>query len=88
MKKVIIARYGEVHLKGGNRDVFLRALRKNVAERTNAKVTIGDGRLVISEYADEIAALDAVATTFGIVSASVARIVATSRCHSWPHRHP
>jgi len=67
---LIIARWGEIHLKGDNRGYFLRALKKNLENATGAKVVIDSGRAFITEYDDLDTALDAAANTFGIVSVS------------------
>lgn len=82
MKKVILARYGEIHLKGGNREIFLRQLKKNLDRRVrecglNAKVNVNDSRVIVDDYAgvDECSLLDILTTTFGLVSVSVASLV-------------
>ena len=76
MGKVIVARYGEVHLKGENRGYFLRALERNVraAVGAAAKVKTEQGRIVIIPADPKTASATArrVANVFGIVSASVA----------------
>ena len=66
MANFIIARWGEIHLKGNNRGFFLRALKKNLENATGAKISIDSGRAIITGSCD----IQAVANTFGIVSAS------------------
>ena len=75
MNRVIVARLGEIHLKGGNRAMFLNALLRNLRRRLpGCKVEHVDTRILIqSETIDEIA--PTVANTFGITSLSVADIV-------------
>ncbi|MCH5159288.1 MAG: tRNA 4-thiouridine(8) synthase ThiI [Clostridiales bacterium] len=78
--KVIIIRYGEIHLKGNNRDFFESVLvaniRKVLAEykyefaRSNARYVI---RSFDEMYLDEI--VDAVKNVFGVHSLSIAEEV-------------
>lgn len=70
--KIIIARWGEIHLKGDNRGFFLKALRKNLQVATGAKVEIDNGRAYITEFDDIKKTVQAAADTFGIVSVSPA----------------
>jgi len=71
---MVIARYGEVHLKGRNRNVFMRALTNNLRSRLKnlANVKLGDGRYVIDNYkvADEKRVIEITMNTFGLVSCS------------------
>ena len=69
-KKIIIARYGEIHLKSGNRGYFLRELKRNLEQNTGQKVIIENSRIIIN--CDDESVLDKVAKTFGITSASLA----------------
>ena len=78
MQNVILVRYGEIHLKGLNRPYFERLLMqamKNAVRPFGAKVTKGDGRYYVRDFADAetenvIAALRRV---FGIHSVSPAK---------------
>lgn len=75
MDKIIIARWGEIHLKGDNRGFFLKALQKNLETATCAKVAIFGGRVFITDFDDLDTTLNAVANTFGIVSVSPAVMI-------------
>jgi len=77
MKNLIIARYGELHLKGGNRDFFLSVLTQNLRKRIGerAEVKVAGQRITLEDYANESEVMDIVISTFGIVSASVATLV-------------
>jgi len=77
MEKVIILRYGEIHLKGGNRGFFEHALIQNI------KKSLGDlkcslnkisGRYVLSNYnpSDEGLIIEKVSKVFGLHSLSIA----------------
>jgi len=68
MSQVIIARYGEVHLKGKNRGLFLRALTNNLkhAVGANVDVSLSDNRYIFTGSVDP----QKIANTFGIVSVS------------------
>jgi len=63
---MIIARWGEIHLKGDNRGFFLKALKKNLEAATGEKVIIENGRAYTTGD------IQAVVNTFGVVSASPA----------------
>jgi len=69
MTKVIIARYGEVHLKGANRGYFLKALQKNIENRVGQKIKLDNSRFVIDGDDEKIAY--SVAEVFGITSVSI-----------------
>lgn len=77
MEKIIMARCGELMLKGLNRSYFESALRRNIKSAVsgfgNAEVNIAQGRIFI-EPADENFKFDnamkAVSKVFGIVSLS------------------
>ena len=80
--KVIIIRYGEIHLKGNNRDFFESVLVANIKHvlseykyefsRSNARYVI---RNFDETYLDEI--VDAVKCVFGVHSLSIAEEVET-----------
>lgn len=71
-KQLLIARWGEIHLKGNNRGFFLKALQKNLKLATGAAVVIHGGRAFITDFADLNTTLNIAANTFGIVSVSPA----------------
>ena len=70
---MIIARYGEVHLKGKNRNLFLRRLTDNLrhAVGKDITVTLKDGRYMF----DANAPIQKICNTFGITSASKCKVV-------------
>lgn len=77
MENVIVIRYGEIYLKGKNREFFERQLIKNIRHKLKAytcKLNIGRSRYLVTDYPaqqeEEIVA--ALKTTFGIHSLSVA----------------
>jgi thiamine biosynthesis protein ThiI len=76
MEKVILIRYGEIHLKGLNRPYFERALlcniKKALKDIPNVKVIRAQGRFYVEDYADEAAVIQALTRVFGIVSISPA----------------
>ncbi|HPD02179.1 MAG: tRNA uracil 4-sulfurtransferase ThiI [Christensenellales bacterium] len=77
MKKIIIVRYGEIFLKGNNRDYFISLLIKNIKEALvglNYYLVKAQGRVLIENYAasDENAIFDRLLTVFGIYSLSKA----------------
>ena len=71
---MILARYGEVHLKGKNRAVFMRALTTNLRNRLKglASVKLVEARYIIDEYkaANEQKIIEITANTFGLTSVS------------------
>lgn len=79
MKKVILLRYGEIHLKGKNRGSFENALLRNIESAIfsvdeDAKVTRIGGRYVVYNF-DEVnleRLVDKCSKVFGLVSLSVA----------------
>lgn len=79
MENIIIARYGEIHLKGNNRGLFLRALRANAVTAVGklASVRLEGPRIVIYNYKrdDESYLVTRIANVFGVVSASPAVVV-------------
>jgi len=76
--KVILLRYGEIHLKGQNRPFFERLLIKSIKEAMrsfeNAKVERQQGRYFVKGIADEDvdAAVSALTKVFGLHSLSIA----------------
>lgn len=76
MEKVILIRYGEIHLKGLNRPYFEKKLLENIKKSLrhipDVKVVRAQGRFYVENYADEAAVIDALTRVFGIVSISPA----------------
>lgn len=77
MDKLILIRYGEIHLKGKNRRFFENALIKNINDNIKAYEHVFEhapARYIVSGYkpADENAIIDALTKTFGIHSISIA----------------
>jgi tRNA uracil 4-sulfurtransferase len=70
MKKVIVIRYGEVALKKGNRDFFVKALMKNVLSRLGNEFSVLKryGRIVVSGDVEnnESRITEVLSKTFGI----------------------
>jgi len=71
---VIIARYGEVHLKGKNRDIFMSVLTRNLRKRlgNDYKVDLHNSRYIVRPYDDS--AMQIVANTFGLTSVSKCKV--------------
>jgi thiamine biosynthesis protein ThiI len=71
---VVVARIGEIFLKGGNRKIFVRALLQNLrlAVTEKCKITYNDYRFNITEYdpKDENLIIEKISRVFGIVSSS------------------
>ena len=79
VNKVILLRYGEIHLKGKNRGIFENALLKNIESATfsvdgQAKVLKIGGRYVVFGFCQENSNLlvEKLTKVFGLVSLSVA----------------
>jgi thiamine biosynthesis protein ThiI len=76
MEKVILIRYGEIHLKGQNRPYFERKLLDNIKKALrgidDVKVIRAQGRFYVEDYTDENAVIQALTRVFGIVSISPA----------------
>lgn len=76
---IIIARYGEIHLKGRNRAVFLNALTRNLrnAVGEDCKIELHDGRYVFTEYPqnkeDEL--VTRISRIFGLTSVSPCKVI-------------
>ncbi|MBR2070504.1 MAG: tRNA 4-thiouridine(8) synthase ThiI, partial [Clostridia bacterium] len=80
MKKIIIARYAEIYLKGKNIAFFESRLKKNIEkalEEFNVKVKILRCRYQISDYDefDENEIIDRLKKVFGIHSISTCYVV-------------
>ncbi len=79
MEKVVLLRYGEIHLKGKNRGFFDNQLIKNIESATKkidekSKISKVGGRYLISEFNNENleAIVSACTKVFGLVSLSIA----------------
>ena len=76
MEKVLLLRYGEIHLKGLNRPYFERVLLSNIEKALEAygdvKVIKAQGRYYIENLGDDPRIYDAVSRIFGIISFSPA----------------
>ncbi len=79
MDKVILLRYGEIHLKGKNRGVFDNALIKNIEKvmykiDENAKISKVGGRYLVSNFDQNNLTIltEKISKVFGLVSLSVA----------------
>ena len=80
LERVIVIRYGEIYLKGKNRDFFEKQLVKNIRNKLKAfecKTVFGRSRYTVTDYNEEqerdiVAALK---TVFGIHSISIAYCV-------------
>ena len=83
MRKVILIRYGEIHLKGNNRSFFERLLVKNLEKACkpfNANVKKIQGRYLVSDFEEynEEEICEAISCVFGVTSLSVAYEVQTN----------
>ena len=72
MERLLLIKYGEIHLKGNNRPYFIRSLKQRLMERMvklGARVWEKDGRMFILDYPmeseDEL--IRSAADTFGVV---------------------
>ncbi len=84
MRKVIIAKYGEIHLKGNNRGYFERLLvnnMKKVAEKFGAKVHKISGRYLVDEFEGENADIlaEGLSKVFGLTAICVATEIKTDK---------
>ena len=75
MRKVLLARFGEVHLKGQNRPYFMRMLVENVKKMVapiGGHVWLSDSRIYVSDFEDMDECVSLVTKVFGIYSVSPA----------------
>ena len=75
MRNVLLARFGEVHLKGSNRPYFLRTLVDNVrkaVEDIGGHVWMAESRIYVSDAGDMDQCAERVRKVFGIYSVSPA----------------
>ena len=84
MNKVIILRYGELHLKGKNKGFFERLLINNIKNSVSefdCHVNKISGRYIISDFddMDEVLLVEKLKKVFGLVSLNVAVELETSK---------
>lgn len=75
MNKVILIRFNEIHLKGGNKKYFLKLLYNNIrtaVKQYNCKVENIQNRILIRDYNDEQGIINTLRFVFGVHSISVA----------------
>ncbi|MBE5791354.1 MAG: tRNA 4-thiouridine(8) synthase ThiI [Clostridia bacterium] len=75
MRRVLLARFGEVHLKGNNRPYFLRTLVDNVrkaVEDIGGHVWMAESRIYVANATDMDECAERVRKVFGIYSVSPA----------------
>ena len=75
MRRVLLARFGEVHLKGNNRPYFLRTLVNNVrkaVEDIGGHVWMAESRIYVANATDMDECAERVRKVFGIYSVSPA----------------
>lgn len=83
MNKVILLRYGELHLKGKNRGFFEKLLIKNIEEKLvgyNCKLNIYRGRYIVSDFDEQFISdiISELTAVFGLHSLSVGYETETS----------
>ena len=75
MNKVILIRFNEIHLKGGNKKYFIKLLHNNIKSALkglNCKIENIQNRLLIRDYLDEDEIITNLKAVFGVHSISVA----------------
>ena len=75
MKKIVLLRLGELFLKGENRYVFENVLLTNIRRKLsglNFKIERTQGRVLVTNFDDEIEVVDRLSKVFGLTSLSVA----------------
>ncbi|MBR2970012.1 MAG: tRNA 4-thiouridine(8) synthase ThiI, partial [Clostridia bacterium] len=75
MNNVILIRFSEIHLKGGNKKYFLKLLYNNIKAALkdfSCKLENIQNRLLVRDYDDEDAIIDTLKCVFGIHSISKA----------------
>lgn len=81
MKKAIIIRYGEIHLKGDNRSYFERLLADNIKyalKNYKFELNIIRGRYIITDFDEEDEIIIKLSKVFGIHSYSLGYMVSTN----------
>ncbi len=75
MNNVILIRFSEIHLKGGNKKYFLKLLYNNIKSALkgfSCKIENIQNRLLVRDYDDEDGIIDALKCVFGVHSISKA----------------
>ncbi|MBR6779100.1 MAG: tRNA 4-thiouridine(8) synthase ThiI [Clostridia bacterium] len=75
MNKVILIRFSEIHLKGGNKKYFIKLLYNNIKHALKAfECTIENiqNRLIVKDYQEEDEIIEALRCVFGVHSISKA----------------
>lgn len=75
MNNVILIRFNEIHLKGGNKKYFIKLLYNNIKEALKEfeyKIENIQNRLVVRDYNDEQGIIDTLRCVFGVHSISKA----------------
>lgn len=75
MNKIILIRFNEIHLKGGNKKYFTHLLFENIKTALkgyNCKIENIQNRLLVRDYTDENGVIDALKCVFGVHSISKA----------------
>ena len=75
MNKVILIRFNEIHLKGGNKKYFIKLLCNNIKEalkNLNYKLENIQNRILIRDYDNEQLVIETLKKVFGVHSISVA----------------
>lgn len=75
MNNVILIRFNEIHLKGGNKKYFIKLLYTNIKEALKEfeyKIENIQNRLVVRDYNDEQGIIDTLRCVFGVHSISKA----------------
>lgn len=75
MNNVILIRFSEIHLKGGNKKYFLKLLYNNIKSALkdfSCKIENIQNRLLVREYEDEDTIIDTLKCVFGVHSISKA----------------
>ncbi len=75
MNKVILIRFNEIHLKGGNKKYFTKLLLNNIKHALkgyDCKIENIQSRLLVRDYIDEDEIISALKCVFGIHSLSLA----------------
>lgn len=81
MNKVILIRFNEIHLKGGNKKYFTKLLYNNIKyalKGFDCVIENIQNRLIVRNYVEEDAIIDALKAVFGVHSISKALEIDTS----------
>lgn len=81
MENIILIRFNEIHLKGGNKKYFTHLLFENIKtalKNHKCKIENIQNRLLVRDYDDEIAIIDELKCVFGVHSISKAVELTTS----------